>query len=256
MKTKYIWISFYVLYLLFFPQILKAEYVNCVIETKFQSPFRVSVGWNISGLTLDIPLGKLRYRGSQFSNGVELGFEYRKPESLYFELHATGSLAREGFKATYKQKEVKSEGSDPFLCDLALQVGYNFLFRENWLITPYAALGNFFLGFPDHSHRGFEETMGYIGIGMKGDYSFEEGYDVGFNLQFFRNFSGHKKFKNDELDLRGWFRTPGVYLGFPGKVYLGSCFQWDVKCEPYILALSLGEKQLAYGIRLSTGYHF
>jgi hypothetical protein len=234
---------------------LVGDCINTVIEVQRCSPHRVYGGLNFSGLTVDIPIAHVRYRGSGFTCGPDFGYEYKKPESLYFGAHFNTSIGNKGFKAVYRHRKEEHVPNDPLFGGFAIQVGYNILLCNDWLLTPYTALGDWFIDADDHG-RGFHETLCYFAYGLKGMYGFNAGYAVGWDLQFFRTFHGRKKFKNDHGEIHGYFETPGAYLGLPLKIYFGSCWQWDFQCEPYLLAFSLGEKQLAYGARLNVGYNF
>jgi hypothetical protein len=254
MSKKYFALLFFAFILFVSPQHLKALCDNPVIDLKFQSPHRVYLGINFSGLNLDFPIGNLRYKGEAFSSGIDLGYEYKKPESLYLGCHINTSLSDNGFRITHQRNALKPKCKDPSFVGIAVQAGYNILI-DSWLITPYTGLGGWFIE-TDPNHHGVRETLCYFAYGVKGAYAFVSGYEAGWDLQFFRTYHGRKEFKNEDLDTCIYFETPGAYLGLPLKAYLGSCWQWDIQCEPYILAFSLKQHQLAYGIRLSTGYHF
>lgn len=231
---------------------ISTEYLRASIETRTEHPHRIYEGFNLSGLTLDIPLSPCHYKGSQFAGGLNLGYEYRKPHRLYFGIQIHSLRANSGFKFLYENEELEDENHYPFVAQLKLEIGYNTVYR-NWLLTPYVALGKTSIDFPRQPHYGFQERFNYLGFGIKGEYGKSENCDLGFDFQLFKAVSGHKGFIDYYFYIARKFDSFGIYAGLPINVRFGESKKWDMQVEPYILSLSLNEKQLTYGTRFILG---
>ena len=235
--------------------IIKCE--GTLSEIKEQYPNRFAAGLNLSHLDLNIHMASVKAKGNNAFSGIHIGYEYRKPESLYMllDIGVSGSDHRLSVNA----KEVDHNRSlNLRFGKIALLFGYTNTYC-NWLWTPYVGFNSFLVRNENtHQAKLYERLRGFA-IGIRADYSFNDCFDLGTDIQLF-NICGIKEYRlknfNNSYLARSYFESYGLNISLPMTYHYGQTRQWDIKIEPYYTVIAFRHNQHTYGANFLVGYNF
>lgn len=235
------------------------QFTNCLKASEQENymndnQHRLSLSLNALAISLDSEFADVIIKGTDAYIGPQISYEYLLPESFYFAGALSITCADKGYPAYYKNTIKVPYEPDLVFSTISFDVGYTKKYG-NLLFTPYAGIGNWHLH-SDDSNKGLNQSVSYNAYGIRLDYFTCACSSVGINLKVFRSFHTTKKFETEDYRVEYWWETPGATLSLPGRTFFGNCNQWDLQVEPYFMALSFGEKQIAYGANIGIGYHF
>lgn len=248
--------------ILFFSLLSTLGVINCegnLAEIKEQYPNRFAAGLNLSHVDLNINLDRVKVKGNHAFSGIYIGYEYRKPDGIYvlFDVRVSGSDRR--FSVNAKDLNY-NHSMDLNFGRSSLLFGYTNTYC-NLLWTPYVGFGSFLIRNESTIHSKLEERLRYFTIGVKCDYSINDCFDLGANLQLFA-ICGIKEYRiknfNDNGDFltRSYFESNGLSFSFPITYHYGETMQWEIKVKPYYTVIAFRQNQHTYGANLVIGYNF
>ena len=225
-------------------------------EIKEQYPNRLTAGLNFAQSDLKVNIGDVKAEGNRLFSGIYLGYEYRKPEGFYLSFDVSGSSSDRKF-SIYAKDIDENRSLHLGLGRSSLLFGYTNTYC-NWLLTPYVGFGTFLIENHDTKEIKLSERVRTFNIGMRADYSFNDSFDLGVNLQLF-NLCGLKEYRlKDTSDylVRSFFESFGLSISLPITYHYGETLQWDIKVEPYYTLIAYKQNQRTYGANLLIGYNF
>lgn len=235
------------------------ECEGTLAEIKELYPNRFAAGLNLSHFDLKIAMDNVKVHGSDSFNGICLGYEYRKPESLYVLFDTGVSVSDHNFHVHENDlNSNQSLGLDFVYSSILL--GYTKAYC-NWLWTPYLGIGGFSICNENTKHSKIRQHSSVFTIGAKCDYSFNDHFDLGANIQFFSN-CGTKEYRIERLshrkDLveRSYTESCGMRVSIPVTYHYGETLQWDIKIEPYYKVIDFKHNLRTYGANFLVGYNF
>lgn len=235
------------------------ECEGTLAEIKEQYPNRFAAGLNLAHVDLEIDMNHVKVDGGHSFSGIYLGYERQKPESIYvlFDVAVSGSNRR--FSAHAPDLDNNRSLSLKF-GKSSLLFGYTNSYC-NWLWTPYVGFGTFLIRNENTTQSKLRERLRYFTIGAKCDYSFNDCFDLGANLQLF-TICGFKEYRIKNLSerrdflARSYFESYGLSFSLPITYHYGETLQWDIKVEPYYTVIAFKQNQHTYGANFIVGYNF
>ena len=228
-------------------------------ELKEHYSNRFSVGLNLSHFNLDLDIDHAKINGRNAFSGLYLGYEHRKPDSIYVLFDAMLSVSDHKFHLHHKSVDGHQYLDLDFIRS-SLLLGYTKAYC-NWLFTPYLGFGGMEICNESTYHPKFSQDFGCFVAGMRCDYSFIDCFDLGLNLQIFSN-CNTKEYRlerlthNKDLVERSHSESWGLHASLPITYHFGQTLQWDLQIEPYYTVVTFKEKLRTYGANFLVGYNF
>lgn len=228
--------------------------ICCKLFNHCTYPNGLYAGANLFGLSLNSSFKGAEVSGTCFMGGVQLGYICQKPDCFY--LDADLLLAIGGkFNETIDQFSIDQDDDDGYgFFHAGLSAGYPFQ-KKNALIAPFVSLGIYVLG-STNENRGISEDLPYAGLGLNYLYEYKRFFEYGLDLRLFYTFAGRIKMELDSITLKKGMNRPGGQIAAFFNWHFGETRRWDFRLNPYLLALTFTELQLAFGSSISLGYHF
>lgn len=238
---------------------LSVECEANLAEIKEQYPNRFAFGLNLSHVDLNLDINRVKINGHDAFSGIYIGYERRKPDSVYvlFDVLVSGS----DHKFHVRRNDLNDHQSlDLDFHSSSLLIGYTKAYC-NWLLTPYLGIGSMEICDDSIKHTKVSQDFGGFIAGFRCDYSLVDCFDLGANLQFFSNCST-KEYRlerlnhNRDLVERSYNESWGLSISLPVTYHFGQTLQWDLQIVPYYSVVTYKEKLRTYGTNFLVGYNF
>lgn len=225
-------------------------------EAYARAPHHLYFGVNRLTYQLETDIHDFRVKGPRYLIGLQLGYEYLKPCTIYWGIDFSSVQSNDHLKGKQKSKPYKDLTDEKTtLGNLDLRLGYSFL-AQNCLLTPFVSLGGYLLDPQKHPNKGYKEEISYLSAGLRSKYAVSKRFNIGANLKVLRIIEKEQKLNFEGQKHKKVTNTWGGELGIPFTWFLGCTQKWDLQIEPYLLRLDRAEKQTSYGARLLLGYRF
>ena len=203
--------------------------------------------------------------------GLRLGYDYLKPQTLYFGIDGIFALGklRQEFKSACReifgdQDEVVKFNtkvhSRELFANIEQRYGYTFQspLSAKASFIPFAGIGWYHMRSKIKEENLFKNWF-YGAAGLRTNYHFADNFDLGLNVKAMYAFAG--KIKNIgeaahfswKEDLKHFW---GYEIAFPFSWKMGTGNTWDIQFQPYLLKLDTNEVSEFFGVRFQAGYSF
>ncbi len=195
-----------------------------------------------------------------FYKGIDLSYEWEKPNSLYFSAQWTNSIASVKKTLTSSLGETRSYDLEQSFSNIEARVGRSFQQEGTSLaMVPYVALGRY--GGSDTCFvegERYEENVDvlYAALGNKLMFHFGKIFDIGVNLKLMRPVYVHLEDPFMEASLKiNEIIALGYEAAAPIVCHLADG-AWEIQLEPYLLKLNTNDANRFVGGRLAIGHCF
>ncbi len=221
-----------------------------------ENPNHFYFGPEFVGLSLNTHVQDIKVDGTRFFWGLGLGYEYLKPDAVYFGIDILAISSEVDFNASSHDHSLSWHEADKGFGNLEVRLGLT-LAPMDWMVTPFLGTGIYDIYALDHHNKeGFKEDLPYVTGGLNSRYAFNCTFELGLNLKVLRTFSAKQTFRYSAGTFTTHNNTWGGEIGVPFDWHIGCSKKWDIQLEPYFLTLNFSGTQNVYGTRLLFGYRF